>query len=980
MKNFVKIFMTVVAGMMAFSCATDTTDDLGVNLGKGQKTVISVSLEESRTQLGGYDEANEKYPMYWSAGDKISANGVESEEAVISTSNEAVASFAVNGLGEPDHYFVTYPAVANDWQVKFAAEQKWTTDNKTFDEGVSTMYGYSEEGLNVTMNHLTGILKIGITGLKSAILEKVQISTVDRKPIAGTFDFAFETDAKGNKVPKLTPTADAKSVIEYSFGEIVWEKGDGDKVYIEGGQSLSSTPTYIHVAVPAGIYDELYVTLYDIDGGVMYATVKAGDSKPLAAGKVREFTNTIEYSPAANNVTVIKNYDDLVKFKAAAEAATATAPLTTKVVLANDIKILDGTNTNAWKSIDGVNFTGTFNGNGYAIDGLTAPLFNTTSASIRGLHLTNVAINEKSETNIGALARIIEDTGDTVIEHCSVSGSITVEFENCSSEIAVGGLISRHRTTVADHLVNRAKITVKGKGYSEPIYIGGVIAASTDSVRNSVNLGQISVENIESSEGGTLMIGGVVRYAKNVENCINGSADDKTGLAGKIDINGSFGAAIVVAGIVENLVSTMTNSYNYGDISYGGSSTNYVQLSGLVRTGSSGITISDSSNYGEITASGSSDTQLFLGGFVARIITTINFQNCQNHGALKVEATANVPEVYIGGMVGGANYGAGVANITKCSNSGDITALTPLANKVCLGGVCGLLEYGQINMQREDSTKPSSNSGDIKYSATNDGATVHIGGAVGFHTTSVEEVSKNTTFISAFFTNEGDITVEGECLTTSVGGVVGRSAYANIDNGFLYSFNSSENKGTLTVSATVNGDCAIGGLNGYKTNSYSSASGNLVNRGKLVFTGTISGGRLLLGGYIGATSGTKTTGNGYTIYNFGDIECTGTVDATKDNYVGGVAGFIYKATQKGCHCYCKIKAVSVKYVGMLTGTPYATSVAYSNSSLGGWIWDEDNQGDYVKLTESDYKTHIYGSGNSDTAAGNCTFLAAEPEL
>ncbi len=58
MKNFVKIFMTVVAGMMAFSCATDTTDDLGVNLGKGQKTVISVSLEKSRTQLGEYNEAN----------------------------------------------------------------------------------------------------------------------------------------------------------------------------------------------------------------------------------------------------------------------------------------------------------------------------------------------------------------------------------------------------------------------------------------------------------------------------------------------------------------------------------------------------------------------------------------------------------------------------------------------------------------------------------------------------------------------------------------------------------------------------------------------------------------------------------------------------------------------------------------------------------------------------------------------------------
>ncbi|MBE6195418.1 MAG: hypothetical protein E7140_06810, partial [Rikenellaceae bacterium] len=203
MRKLVKIFMTVVAGMMVFSCATDTTDDLGVNLGKGQKTVISVSLEESRTYLGGYDKDAKKYPMYWSAGDKISVNGVESEEAVINTGNAAVASFAVNGLNEPDHYFVAYPAVANDWQVKFAAEQNNLSGEKntTFDEGVSTMYGYSEEGLNVQMNHLTGILKIGIVlpeGSAPKELIKAQISTVDRKPIAGTFDFAFQKDAEGN--------------------------------------------------------------------------------------------------------------------------------------------------------------------------------------------------------------------------------------------------------------------------------------------------------------------------------------------------------------------------------------------------------------------------------------------------------------------------------------------------------------------------------------------------------------------------------------------------------------------------------------------------------------------------------------------------------------------------------------------------------------------------------------------------------------
>ncbi len=35
MKNLTKIFMAVVAGMFAFSCVTDTTDDLGIEVGKG---------------------------------------------------------------------------------------------------------------------------------------------------------------------------------------------------------------------------------------------------------------------------------------------------------------------------------------------------------------------------------------------------------------------------------------------------------------------------------------------------------------------------------------------------------------------------------------------------------------------------------------------------------------------------------------------------------------------------------------------------------------------------------------------------------------------------------------------------------------------------------------------------------------------------------------------------------------------------------
>ena len=79
MKNLTKIFMAVVAGMFAFSCVTDTTEDLGVQLGgahKGQ-TTLSISMAEvTKTHLG--EKVGELYPLLWSEGDAIAVNGVVS--------------------------------------------------------------------------------------------------------------------------------------------------------------------------------------------------------------------------------------------------------------------------------------------------------------------------------------------------------------------------------------------------------------------------------------------------------------------------------------------------------------------------------------------------------------------------------------------------------------------------------------------------------------------------------------------------------------------------------------------------------------------------------------------------------------------------------------------------------------------------------------------------------------------------------------
>ena len=75
MKKLTRIFFAMAA-LVAVSCTTDATEDLGVQLGNGAgQTEFVLSLEQSRTQLG--EKAGEVYPLYWSEGDKISVNGIE---------------------------------------------------------------------------------------------------------------------------------------------------------------------------------------------------------------------------------------------------------------------------------------------------------------------------------------------------------------------------------------------------------------------------------------------------------------------------------------------------------------------------------------------------------------------------------------------------------------------------------------------------------------------------------------------------------------------------------------------------------------------------------------------------------------------------------------------------------------------------------------------------------------------------------------
>ena len=878
--------MAVVA-LVAVSCTTDTTQDLGVSIGNDGLTQISLSLEQSRTQLG--EKAGELYPLLWSEGDQISINGAASTALGADAAGEATATFSVAGtLAKP--YCIAYPAAAVG-QVVFADEQTHTEG--TFASGVATMYAYAEDGLGVQLNHLTGVLKIGVTG--SAKLVLAQISNVNRKPIAGAFDFDFE---KG----EATATAASKEVINYSFGE---------------GVQLSSEPTFIHAVVPAGEYGELYVTLYDADGGVMYATIKTDETKPLVAGKVREFSNSIVYA-ATDSLFVVK---DAASLKAFAEQA---ATLEKDVLFVADVDMTG----EAWTPIEG--YAKTVRGNGYAIKGLTAPLFGVTNASIKGLHLRDVALNSNNAARYGAFACEVVAISEEVpvIESCSVSGTFTIEnteytglahtltnqkYSNNdakASEMAYGGIVGLSRGINIVDCVNNAAITVKQIAKME----------------NDIDV----VPSIGGITGNAFYVKvGDVEYNTHLTGCVNNadilyqdkSCNNETwrvipavgGISG-----GVYHHTTLVKGEKEEF-ATFHDCNNYGDITFqavGGGQAQDTQghpnthVAGIVARGAY-MGAYNCNNYGAITLDGQFK-QTYSGG-VCGASWYCNIDNCHNFGAVTMTEKSTFWGLMIAG-ISGNNYNTGdfVHLTNNCSNNAPITILGSTAANATKGmyhyrvGGCEGFGRGLASNLTNNKEGVITCKGTVKMMNTNFKG-CEIGGVTAYRTTRASSVSNNYADINvdlnySMLDGVADTNTVVDDRALYIGAIIGYTSQRTID---------SENKGNVTVKGTYNCESLfVSGAAGY-----GNVGANTVNHGKITLDDNISvhGGRTYVGGVIGANDYGASNITG--VENHGDVYVGGSHDAI---WLGGVFGH-NRAAFTGAKNYGEVKLAVSQSTGVHMG-------------------------------------------------------------
>ncbi len=911
MKNLTRIFTAVVAGMFAFSCVTDTTEDLGIQIEGGGKTTteVVISMEAARTHLG--EKADGIYPLYWSEGDAIAINGVASNPlAEVGESASAMFSFE-EAVSYPLCTVYPAPAVAaveeaaeptTVYPVEFLATQPYTAGS--FAPKAAPMYGYGvapaadAEAEPIAMQHLSGVLRFAVVGNGETV------STLTVKSLSSKLSGAFTVDCTSGA---LVADESAASTVTVTFPE---------------GTVLGEEPLVVYVAVPAGKHGEIWATLRTAEDKM---TVKFNsDIKPLVAGHVREFKQfTYQANEGDTDASVfeIETKEDLIEF---ARIASVFAPRTTAKVVGNiDMNGYD------WKPIEGFGEY-TFDGGkaeGFSINGLNAPLFGTTAATIQNLNLTGVAITITDRTQAGAVAcnltgaamTNVSATGTMVVNNTTFTTTASmanfdvinygglvgiaggVAFENCESRVNI--------TVQSIVDLDWAVAAVEAKSAAVPRgTIGGAVGAahSKSSFTNVDNYGTITIA--KSVYSNYTYVGGVLGVMTTNKSLPAPAVTTITGCDnhGKISTDVSDGVAaegatqitlgyLKMGGICANMAANMTdfsNNHNHAAIQHKGWA-GETGMAGIIATQNYSAVV-NCTNNAPITNSGRISF-LQIGGIVGDDgLAAIT--NCTNNedGDLTHEATLETgigasSNVYIGGIVAGNESAQETiegldpaANaISGCNNNGDIT-LSGYVNSVFLGGInareCGL---NIVN---------SHNSGNIKHIGVHR-SNFYIAGISGLNAPSVVG-STNSGDITICGTAETPLALNNQCTITGISATVSGVLKNCSNSGDItvdyINHTSTDNTNVFGIATTAN--CSTEKI--YNCDN----SGNI----SIAETGAITkaGGTVYVGGCLGSVNNQLVEG----CDNTGNITI-GSNSPLRPTYIAGVvykaAKGIYDCTNKG---------------------------------------------------------------------------------
>ena len=906
MKNLAKIFMAVVLLAGVTSCVQDTTVDEGS--GFNPTTTFTVSVDDTRTHLGEKD--GEAYPVYWSVGDKLSVNGIESAPLAEVEEGSVKGIFQISGLVDGP-YKASYPATAEAGKVLFAAQQSYKEG--TFSEGAAVMYGESDN-MTIAMQHASGVLQFPIKAAEGEVvaLKKVIVTNVNGK-LAGLYTAEI---IEGELA--LAADATATSSISYDCGEL----------------ELSAEPVKLHIAVPAGEYAELKVSLLSTDNQVMNFKIVATGDKAIKPGIVREFNKTTGITFSGNDATFqLTDSESLMEFaKLCADGGFAYSGA--KVM--NSFTFDSATYT--WIPVEGFVDGLDFDGGNFTITGLTDALFGEAKANVRNLTVNSTL----SKSDAGNAHAIIANTFAGTMTNCVAKGSI--EHTALTGTGTIAGVIGAASGDVAlDNVKNEATVTATPASKATA-RIGGVMGKSgvsknTLTFTNCSNSGNITTTAAATDAGETVIGGLIAIFASGEQATIEGCSNSgnittnhnqasgelitgglvgstkmptTTGLygeqyntnSGDILINSTVPSSFTIGGVIGR--TEYVGTYQYlknlaeGSVTISGSNPVRMDHGGVI--GHANIStqlIEWCYNYGTVVYTGvmtNTSTGYYsptIGGIIGRLNQSgKTVKNCHNHGTVVSNVSSNSYQRFKVGGVIGFSEASGLV-LEDCSNNCDLTLSGKTKGVFYAGGIMG---HTDKNMTAKNLV--NNNALTINFVGSN----ARIGGVVGEFGGAESTISN--------LTNKGDVTFDGESTSGNIaaGGVIGLTSGPTT---------GLTNEGAVTFKGTSSTYYHGGGVIGYNA----AAASNLLNTGSVTYEATPTT-YASAGGVIGYNAGALTTiaeGKTYVAKNSGIVTLNGT--STTEYYGGGVIG--HNAADLATVLE---NAGAVSFTGAATTTPYIGGV------------------------------------------------------
>lgn len=280
----------------------------------------------------------------------------------------------------------------------------------------------------------------------------------------------------------------------------------------------------------------------------------------------------------------------------------------------------------AWNPIG--KLEGTYDGGGYKITGLTAPLFSSVG---KGGTVKNVTV-EDADIKSSSTTGIIAAENEGVIKNCSAGGEISADIGNCY----VGGIVGDNDES----------------GRVLSCSCSAFITVTADAEQPSV--GGIAGHNYS---------GGTVAYCSSSAEITAKSSEDY----------------LFAGGVVGNNNGGVSDCSNSGSITATGGK-NYVYAGGIAGYCDGSGSVTNCSNSGGVTAGG--DSQGRAGGVVGTNYGTIKYS--VNSGAVKASGEI----LYAGGIVGkNDNDNNSKGKVSYCSSSGTVTSDGGMIDNI--GGVAG---------------------------------------------------------------------------------------------------------------------------------------------------------------------------------------------------------------------------------------------------------------------------------------------------